>query len=266
MGLLKGKKGIITGVVNEFSYAYHILQSFLSEGAEVGLSYLPAKAVERRVKRIGEELNIPFLVPMDASSEESIRSGFEIVEKDFGDLDFFIHSIAFANIEDLKGRFLDTSQAGFQQALNVSTFSLVSMTKYASQLMRDGGSILSLSYLGGEKVVPNYNVMGVAKAALEASVRYLAYDLGEQKIRVNTISAGPQKTLAASVVGDIDMMIEYSSKVSPLKRNVEGSEVGKTALYLASDLSSGVTGEVIHVDCGYSIMGAPPSDFASKIS
>lgn len=257
MSLLKGKKGIVTGIVNEYSFVYHILKSVLAHGAEVGLAYLPVAAVERRVKKIAENEGITFLCPMDASSDESIHNGFEAVAKHFGSIDFFVHSIAFANAEDLEGRFIDTTRKGFSLALEVSAYSLVPMAKEASQIMPNGGSIVTLSYLGGERVIPNYNVMGVAKAALEASVRYLAHDLGPQNIRVNAISAGPQKTLAASVVGDIEKMIDYTTRVAPMRRNIEGKEVGDSSVYLLSDLSSGVTGEVVHVDCGYSIMGAP---------
>lgn len=258
MSLLEGKKGIVTGIVNEYSFAYHILKSLLANKAEVGLAYLPAAAVERRVKKIAAEEGISFFCPMDAQSDESIGSGFEAIKGHFGSIDFFVHSIAFAKAEDLEGRFIDTTRTGFTLALEVSAYSMVSMAKEAAKMMPNGGSIVTLSYLGSERVIPNYNVMGVAKAALEASVRYVAYDLGPQNIRVNAISAGPQKTLAASVVGDIDKMIEFTTKVSPLRRNIEGKEVGETSVYLLSDLSSGVTGEVLHVDCGYSIMGAPP--------
>lgn len=257
MSLLEGKKGIVTGIVNEYSFAYHILKSLLANKAQVGLAHLPSGAVERRVKKIAETEGISFVCPMDAQSDESIQNGFGAIKSHFGSIDFFIHSIAFANAEDLEGRFVDTTRKGFALALDVSTYSFVAMAKEAGKLMPDGGSILTLSYLGGERVIPNYNVMGVAKAALEASVRYVAYDFGAQKIRVNAISAGPQRTLAASVVGDIDKMIDFTSKVSALKRNIEGKEVGDTAVYLLSELSSGVTGEVLHVDCGYSIMGAP---------
>ncbi len=264
MSLLAGKKGIVTGVVNEYSYATHIVKALQDQKAEVGLTYLPIPPVERRVKKIAETFNIKFLAPMDAASDESIQQGFDAIRKEFGHIDFFVHSIAFANMEDLKGRFVNTSRKGFDLALGVSAYSLIPMAKGASELMKQGGSIITLSYLGGERVVPNYNVMGVAKAALECSVKYLAYDLGSQNIRVNSISAGPQKTLASSVVGDIDAMLEYAEKISPLKRNVKGSEVGDTAVYLLSDLSSGVTGETIHVDCGYSIMGAPPADLAES--
>jgi len=262
MALLEGKKGIVTGVVNEYSYATHILKALLNEKATVGLAYLPVPAVERRVKKIAETYSVKFLTPMDASNDESIAQGFNAIKQEFGNIDFFVHSIAFANMEDLKGRFMNTSRKGFELALGVSAYSLIPMAKAASELMNRGGSIITLSYLGGEKVVPNYNVMGVAKAALECTVRYLSFDLGPQNIRVNSISAGPQKTLASSAVGDIDAMLEYSEKVSPLKRNVKGEEVGNTAVYLLSDLSSGVTGETIHVDCGYFIMGAPPADIA----
>jgi enoyl-[acyl-carrier protein] reductase I len=258
MSLLEGKRGIVTGVVNECSFAYHILQSLLANKADVGLAYLPVSAVERRVKKIAESGGVSFICPMDAQSDESIQTGFEAIKRHFGSIDFFVHSIAFAKVEDLEGRFIDTARQSFSLALEVSAYSLVSMAKQAANLMPRGGSIVTLSYLGSERVVPNYNVMGVAKAALEASVRYIAYDLGPHNIRVNTISAGPQKTLAASVVGDIDRMIDFTTKASPMRRNIEGNDVGKTCVYLLSDLSSGVTGEVLHVDCGYSIMGAPP--------
>lgn len=262
MALLEGKKGIVTGVVNEYSYATHILKALLDEKATVGLTYLPVPAVERRIKKVAESYSIKFLAPMDASNDDSIAGGFKAIKQEFGNIDFFVHSIAFANMEDLKGRFINTSRKGFDLALGVSAYSLIPMAKGASELMSQGGSIITLSYLGGERVVPNYNVMGVAKAALECAVRYLAFDLGSQNIRVNSISAGPQKTLAASAVGDIDAMLDFASKLSPLKRNVKGEEVGSTAVYLLSDLSSGVTGETIHVDCGYSIMGAPPAEIA----
>lgn len=260
MSLLEGKKGIVTGLVNEYSFAFHILKSLQANGAEIGLAHLPGKSVERRVAKIAEQEGISFTCPMDAQSDESIRSGFEAIRADFGDIDFFVHCIAFARSEDLEGRFVDTTREGFALALDVSAYSLVPMAREAAKIMPDGGSIVTLSYLGSERVIPNYNVMGVAKAALEASVRYLAYDLGGQNVRVNAISAGPQKTLAASVVGDIDKMIDYTSKVAPLKRNIEGREVGDSSVYLLSELSSGVTGEVLHVDCGYSTMGAPPMD------
>jgi enoyl-[acyl-carrier protein] reductase I len=260
MSLLAGKRGIVTGLVNEYSFAYHILKSLQAHGAEVGLAYLPGKAVERRITKIAEKEGVSFTCPMDAQSDESIESGFAAIKSGFGDIDFFVHCIAFAKSEDLDGTFVDTTREGFALALDVSAYSLIPMAREAAKLMPDGGSIVTLSYLGSEKVIPNYNVMGVAKAALEASVRYLAYDLGSQGIRVNAISAGPQKTLAASAVGDIDKMIDYTSKVAPMKRNIEGQDVGDSSLYLLSSLSNGVTGEVLHVDCGYSIMGAPPMD------
>ena len=185
---------------------------------------------------------------------------FTSIKANFGDIDFFVHSIAFAKSDDLEGTFVDTTREGFALALDVSAYSLITMAREAAKIMPNGGSIITLSYLGSERVIPNYNVMGVAKAALEASVRYLAYDLGPSNIRVNAISAGPQKTLAASAVGDIDKMIEYTGKVAPMKRNIEGSDGGGSSVYLLSDLSSGVTGEVVYVDNGYSTMGAPPMD------
>ena len=185
---------------------------------------------------------------------------FTSIKANFGDIDFFVHSIAFAKSDDLEGTFVDTTREGFALALDVSAYSLIPMAREAAKIMPNGGSIITLSYLGSERVIPNYNVMGVAKAALEASVRYLAYDLGPSNIRVNAISAGPQKTLAASAVGDIDKMIEYTGKVAPMKRNIEGSDGGGSSVYLLSDLSSGVTGEVVYVDNRYSTMGAPPMD------
>ncbi len=260
MSLLEGKKGIVTGLVNEYSFAYHIVKSLQENGAEIGLAYLPGKSVERRVKKIADKEGISFSCPMDAQCDESIKDGFEAIKTDFGNIDFFVHCIAFAKTDDLEGTFVDTTREGFALALDVSAYSLIPMAREAAELMPDGGSIVTLSYLGSEKVIPNYNVMGVAKAALEASVRYIAYDLGPQNIRVNAISAGPQKTLAASAVGDIDKMIDYTGKVAPMKRNIEGKDVGDSSVYLLSELASGVTGEVLHVDCGYSTMGAPPMD------
>ena len=258
MSLFKGKKGIVTGVVNEYSFAYHILKSLQDQEAEVGLAYLPGKAVERRINKISEREGISFTCPMDAQSDESIKAAFATIKSDFGDIDFFVHSIAFAKSDDLEGTFVDTTREGFALALDVSAYSLIPMAREAAKIMPNGGSIITLSYLGSERVIPNYNVMGVAKAALEASVRYLAYDLGPSNIRINAISAGPQKTLAASAVGDIDKMIDYTGRVAPMKRNIEGSDVGGSSVYLLSDLSNGVTGEVHYVDNGYSTMGAPP--------
>lgn len=255
MGLLTGKKGIIFGVANERSIAWAIAEALHKEGAELAFTY-PNEVLERRVRPLAEGIGAKVVERCDVTKEEELEALFNKVRDTFGVLDLLVHSIAFANKEELQGEYVNTSREGFRIALDVSVYSLVAVTKYALPLMggRDG-SIITLSYYGAEKVVSNYNVMGVAKAALEASVRYLASDLGPKGIRVNAISAGPIKTLAASGISGFRDMLHHAAEKSPLKRNVSAVEVGKTALYLCSDLASGVTGEVIYVDCGYNIMG-----------
>jgi enoyl-[acyl-carrier protein] reductase I len=258
MGLMDGKKGLVFGVANDRSYATFIAQQLIGQGAECGFTYLPMGKMERRVRKATEGIGLTdaWLAPCDASSDEDLDTCFAKFGADFGQLDFVVHSIAFAEREFLQiGSFRKTSRTAFTQALDISAYTLVAMAQRAAPLMTNGGSIISMSYYGGEKVVPGYNVMGIAKAALEHSTRYLAAELGESNIRVNCISGGPLRTLASSAVGDMDQMFEHQKARAPLKRNITGEEVGNTAVYLLSDLSSGVTGELIHVDAGFSIMG-----------
>lgn len=252
--LMAGKRGIVFGVANERSLAWHCAKSLADEGAELAFTY-QAENLEKRIMPLAESIGSKFVEMCDLGDDEQIDKAFEKLGKQWDSIDFLVHAVAFANKEDLEGHFVDTSRKGFALALDVSAYTLTAVTKRALPLMKDGGSVVTLTYYGAEKVVPHYNVMGVAKAALEASVRYLASDLGDKNIRVNAISAGPVKTLAAMGIAGFRDMLKYVEQRTPLKRNVEADEVGKTALYLASDLASGVTGEVIHVDCGYSIVG-----------
>jgi len=258
MGLLDGRRGLIFGVANERSIAWHIARSLLAEGAVCGFSHLPGEKMERRVRQTVERggLRNPWLYPCDVGRDDDIEAVFEAARRSFGALSFLVHSVAFADKEYLKlGRFTETPRQVFCQALDISAYTLIAMADRARRLMPQGGSILALSYYGAEKVVPGYNVMGVAKAALEASARYLAAELGRCNIRVNTLSAGPCRTLSAMAVGGIDEMFDWVEKKSPLQRNINTEEVGKSAVYLISDLSSGVTGENIYVDAGYNTMG-----------
>lgn len=252
MGLMDGKRGIIFGVANDMSIAWGIAQQLHAAGASLAFTYLN-EALEKRVRPLAESLDSKLILPCDVASDEQIGKTFAEVQKAWGSIDFVVHSVAFANREDLKKPFTQTSREGFQLAMDISAYSLVAMTRYAVPLMRDGGSIVTMSYLGAERAVPGYNVMGVAKAALEASVRYLAAELGEQKIRVNAISAGPIRTLAASAVGDFKSKIKLMDDFAPLRRTVTQEEVGKAALYFLSDLASGVTGEIHYVDGGFNI-------------
>lgn len=251
---MKGKKGLIMGMANDRSIAYGIAQQLQSQGAELAFSY-QGEILEKRVRPLAEGLGSDFLISCDATNEKDLDALFEKLKKRWGKIDFVVHAIAFSKKEELAGKYLDTSRDNFLLTMDVSCYSFVSVANRATKIMNPGGSILTLTYYGAEKVIPNYNVMGVAKAALEASVRYLAYDLGTDSIRVNAISAGPIRTLAASGIGDFKAFLKLSEKTSPLKRNVTQDEVGKSALYLLSDLSSGVTGEIIYVDSGYNIMG-----------
>ena len=261
MGLLDGKKGLVFGIANDRSIAAHITASLRDHGATCGYAHLPGEKNERRTRRAVEKMGEtdPWLHPCDASQDADLDSVFEAYAKDFDRLDFVVHSIAFADREWLQpGKFVETPRASFLAAIDVSAFTLAAMAQRARAMMADtgGGSIIGMSYYGSEKVVPGYNVMGVAKACLESTTRYLAEDLGKSNIRVNTISAGPIRTLASSAVGGIDQMLEETPKFAPMRRNVEADEVGGTAVYLVSDLSSGVTGENIYVDCGVNIIGA----------
>lgn len=256
--MLKGKKGIVTGVANNMSIAYAIAKLLVQQGAEIGLTY-QGEVLKKRIDPIAEELNCSFIHECDVKQETSINSLFEAAKNKWGKIDFFVHAIAFADKEELKGRYVDTSLSNFLNTMEISCYSLTSMARKAQEIMPEGGSIITLTYLGAEKVIPCYNVMGVAKAALEASVRYLSADLGVQRIRVNAISAGPIKTLAASGISDFRSMLSMHEQIAPLKRNTTQEEVAKSALYLISDLSSSVTGEIHYVDCGYNIMGAYPA-------
>lgn len=260
MGLMDGKKGIVFGIANERSYAYFIAQALVREGARLAFTYLPFGKMERRVGKAVETLGItdPWIQPCDAGNDEDLDRVFTKLGEDFGSIDFVVHSIAFADREYLKpDMFHKTPREAFKQAMDVSAYTLVAMANRAMPIMPAGGSIVSLSYFGGEKVVPGYNVMGVAKACLEHTTRYLAYELGDQgrNIRVNSISAGPFKTLAGAGVGGMDEMIAHQEKKAALKRANTGEEVGNAAVFLLSDLSSGTTGEILYVDCGFNIVG-----------
>ncbi len=256
MGLLTNKTAIIFGVANDHSIAWGIAQVFAREGAQLGFSYA-GEALEKRVRPLAALVNSPFVEPCDVSQDEDIAAVFEKVKAKFGQIDIVIHSIGFANREELSGPYYNTSRAGFKLALDISCYSFTALVKAALPLMRPGGSFLTLTYYGAEKVTPNYNVMGVAKAALEASVRYLANDLGPQNIRVNAISAGPIRTLAAAGVSNFRAMHSEFKNLAPLRRNVTIEDVGNSALYLCSDLAKGVTGEVHYVDSGFNVMGVP---------
>ena len=251
MGLMEGKRGVILGVANEMSIAWGIAQQLRAAGAELAFTYLN-ESLEKRVRPLAESLDSKLILPCDVGSDEAIATTFKEVEKVWGKIDFVVHSVAFANRDDLRRPFTETSRDGFAIAMDISAYSLVAVSRYAAPLMTDGGSILSLTYLGSVRAVPNYNVMGVAKAALESCTRYLAAELGEKKIRVNCISAGPIRTLAASGVAGMREKIKYMDVHAPLRRAVDQTDVGKSALYFCSDLSSGVTGEIHYVDGGFS--------------
>lgn len=254
MGRFTGKKVLVLGVANERSIAHSITTELVKEGATVALTYVN-EAIEKRVRPIAEELGIKHVYQCDVQNEEHIDKLFAELKETWGNLDGMVHSIAFADREDLSRRFVETSRAGFQLALDVSAYSLVTLSKRAEKLMSEGGSIITLTYLGSQRVVKNYNVMGVAKAALEASVRYLAYELGEKGIRVNAVSAGPIKTLAASgIAGFKDMLSAFAEK-APLRRNTSLEDVAKASLFLLGDGASGVTGETMYVDCGFNTIG-----------
>ncbi|OUL31258.1 enoyl-ACP reductase FabI [Nostoc sp. 106C] len=254
---LTGKNALVTGIANNRSIAWGIAQQLHKAGANLGITYLPDERgkMEKKVAELVEPLNPSLFVPCDVQNDEQIQSTFETIRSKWGKLDILIHCMAFANKDDLSGDFSQTSRAGFNTALQISTYSLVQLSGVAKALMTEGGSILTLSYLGSVRAIPNYNIMGVAKAGLEASVRYLAAELGPQNIRVNAISAGPIRTLASSAVGGILDMIHHVEQVAPLRRTVTQLEVGNTAAFLCSDLSSGITGQVLYVDAGYEIMG-----------
>lgn len=251
---MKGKKGLIVGVANNKSIAYGIAKACHAQGAELAFTFVNEQ-IEKRVRPIAQEFGSDKVYKLDVSNPAEFKALKDSLERDFGNIDFVVHAVAFAPREALDGHFVDTTKEAFDVAMNVSVFSLLELTRTMLPLMKNGGSILTLSYLGAMKYVPHYNVMGVAKAALEASVRYLAADLGVKGIRVNAISAGPIKTLAASGIGDFRFILKWNESNAPLRKNITIDEVGNSAMYLLSDLSSGVTGEVHYVDGGYSQMG-----------
>jgi enoyl-[acyl-carrier protein] reductase I len=252
--LMAGKRGLIMGVANDRSIAWGVASVLAAHGAELAFTY-QGEALQKRVKPLAESVGSSIVLPCDVTHEASIIELFQTLKEKWGKIDFLVHAIAFSDKNELDGMYVDTSRANFLHTMDISCFSFTSLCKHALPLMQHGGSMLTLSYLGAERVMPHYNVMGVAKAALEASVRYLAADLGGMQIRVNAISAGPIKTLAASGIGDFRVILRWNEINAPLKRNVTTLEVGHSALYLLSDLGTGVTGEVMHVDSGYHAVG-----------
>ncbi|MEA1891346.1 MAG: enoyl-ACP reductase FabI [Campylobacterota bacterium] len=252
--IMKGKKGLIVGLANNKSIAYGIAKSCAQQGADMAFTYLN-DALKKRVEPIAKEFGSDKIYELDVSNEEHMAGIAELIEKDFGKIDFLVHSVAFAPKEALSQPFIKTTKEAFQIAMDISVFSLIDLTNRLESVLSDDASILTLSYLGGPKYIVNYNVMGVAKAALESTVRYMAVDLGKKGQRVNAISAGPIKTLAAAGIGDFKQILNWNEINSPLKRNVTTTQVGNSAVYLLSDLASGVTGEVHYVDSGYNIMG-----------
>ena len=263
--LMKDKKGLIMGVANDRSIAWGIAKSIAREGGQLAFTY-QGEALKKRVLPLAQSVGSDILIPCDVTDASSITKTFEILKNKWGELDFLVHGIAFSNKDELKGKYCQTSLENFNQTMHISCYSFTEACRLAEPIMNKGGSILTLTYYGAEQVMPHYNVMGIAKAALEASVRYLAVDLGEKNIRVNAISAGPIKTLAASGIGDFRFILKWNELNSPLKRNVSQDEIGNSALYLLSNLGSAVTGEVQHVDCGYHTVGMVAVDEAQEVS
>ena len=267
MGLFTGRKGLVLGIANERSIAWAITENLHREGAEMGFTHLPdagdRQKNQNKVAKLVDPIGSKFLMPMDVCNDEHIDAVISKAVETFGQIDFIVHSIAFAPPADLTGPTYASSRNGFKTAMEISAYSLLAVAgaaKRRNALSKDA-SILTLTYFGGEEVIPGYNLMGICKAALECSVRYLASELGPDGVRVNGISAGPVKTVSAMGVGDFDDMLNLYRGISPMRRNISADEVGKTGMALLSDLSSGITGEIVHVDCGFSIMGAPPADF-----
>ena len=258
-GLMAGKRGLIMGVANQRSIAWAIAQACSDAGAELAFTY-QGEALEKRVRPLATSIGSELVMPCDVTDMDSVDATFAELEKTWGKLDFVLHGIAYADKNELTGRYVDTSMANFDMSLNISCYSFTAIAQRAEKLMTDGGSLVTLTYYGAEKVMPHYNVMGVAKAALETSVKYMAMDLGPENIRVNALSAGPIKTLAASGIGDFRYIMKWNELNSPLRRNVTLDDVGKSGMYLLSDLSSGVTGECHHVDCGYHVVGMKAED------
>jgi len=258
-GLMQGKRGLIMGLANDRSLAWGIAQKLGAQGAEMAFSY-QGEALERRVRPLAEQVGSDFLVDCDVGDMAALDCTFAELEQRWGTIDFLVHAIGFSDKNELRGRFVDTSLDNFLLTMNISVYSFVAVAQRAARLMPNGGSLLTLTYYGAEKVIPHYNVMGVAKAGLETATKYLAADLGRDNIRVNAISAGPIKTLAASGIGDFRYILKWNEYNSPLKRNVTIEDVGGAGLYLLSDLASGVTGEVHHVDAGYNVVGMKAED------
>lgn len=261
MTILQGKKGLIMGVANNRSIAWGIAEEAKKYGAELAFTF-QGEALQKRVEPLAASVGSNIVLPCDVTDPESVKAVFAELEKKWGKLDFLVHAIAYSDKEELRGRFVDTSASNFANTMNISAYSLAVVSKAAEPLMKaaGAGSIITLSYYGAEKVVPHYNVMGVAKAALEASVRYLAMDMGKDNIRVNAISAGPVKTLAASGIGDFKLIFKWNEYNAPLRRNIDLKDVGGAGVFLLSELGSGVTGEVLHVDAGYHVVGMKAPD------
>lgn len=266
MGLFEGKKGMVFGIANDHSIAWAITQQLHEQGAEMGFTHLPDKdperpRMERRLRKLVEPIGAKVILPCDVQNDDDIAAAFAAARDQFGEIDFVIHSIAYASVDDIKGPVYNCSRDGFKMAMEISAYSLMALARGARDILKPGGNILAMTYLGGERVIPGYNVMGVCKAALESAVKYLASELGAEKgIRVNGLSAGPVKTLAASAVSDHSLMDRLYSTMAPLRRNITREEVGKAAMFLLSDLASGITGENVHVDAGFHVMGAPGED------
>jgi enoyl-[acyl-carrier protein] reductase I len=262
---MAGKRGLVMGVANDRSIAWGIAQACAAQGAELAFTF-QGEALEKRVRPLAATLGVKHVLPADVTDPASLDAVFETLGREWGSIDFVVHAIAYSDKEELKGLYVDTTRANFQRTMDISCFSFTDLCRRAAPLMSAGGSLLTLSYYGAERVMPHYNVMGVAKAALEASVRYLAADLGPRGIRVNAISAGPIKTLAASGIGDFRYILKWNELNAPLRRNVSIEEVGGAGLYLLSDLGKGVTGETHHVDCGYHVVGMMAVDAAPEVS
>ena len=252
--IMSGKKGLIMGVANDHSIAWGIAKALADQGAELAFTY-QGEALEKRVRPLAESLGSNILIPCDVTDKTSMDNAFQTLKDNWGEMDFVVHAIAFSDKNELKGRYVDTSVENFTNSMLISCYSFTDVCRRAAELMPNGGSCLTLSYLGAERYIPNYNVMGVAKAALEASIHFIAFDLGAQNIRVNAISAGPVRTLAAAGIGDFRQILGWVENNAPLNRNITLEDVGGTGVYLCSDLSSGVTGEVVHVDAGYNLNG-----------
>ncbi len=263
--LMKGKKGLVMGVANDHSIAWGMAKALHDAGAELAFTY-QGEAFGKRVKPLAEGVGSSIIVDCDVSKEEDLDALFDTLKSEWGELDFVIHAVAYSDKNELQGRYVDTTLDNFMTTMHISCYSFTSVMRRAKDLMKNGGSAVTLSYYGAEKVMPNYNVMGVAKAALEASTRYLAADLGPEGIRVNAISAGPMRTLAGAVIGGARKTFKYNKLTAPLRRPVELEELGGTGLYLLSDLSGAVTGEVHYVDCGFNAMGMPPHETLNEIA